>query len=521
MLEREKINFFDTTKLQETTGLEARANCTWLQGALNKAFPQEEIYIDQVQIVSDGTYQPGGKWVDKILKKKLTGLPKFVEVKLRHKTGDFYENIIVWSPFAWNDRFATTCGGGTGIGGESYITVPDNTSRGWTMGLALMNGFTAVTANAANTDGMHDFMVDSKTRKLHRELYDNWRAETTHNMTVIGKEIAKLLHNRPVKYSYIHGGSGGGRQTMMAVQNYPNDFDGAWASCPAIYWPKFLLGGLWMIAMMKERNHRLTAEKLEFFTEKAKETAGGEDNYYKQKAKMVFNPKDYIGCNTKKGIITEKDAQMMSDILGGAKDKKGNLLFPLYRPGVKFWNVGLPVGGMYYSLFTRKPKLFIVSTHYLRWVTEEPKRKFENSSLEDFYQLYESSIAKFYDAMGDKSDLREFYDHGGKLMIDHGLNDPLIPVDGTICYFESLCETMGKDKVDDFVRLYLTPGDGHGNCWDKGPGLTENAGMKALIDWVENGNPPKELRGVRVRQKTGELMEEADISPVEDISMYK
>ena len=217
MLEREKINFFDTTKLQETTGLEARANCTWLQGALNKAFPQEEIYIDQVQIVSDGTYQPGGKWVDKILKKKLTGLPKFVEVKLRHKTGDFYENIIVWSPFAWNDRFATTCGGGTGIGGESYITVPDNTSRGWTMGLALMNGFTAVTANAANTDGMHDFMVDSKTRKLHRELYDNWRAETTHNMTVIGKEIAKLLHNRPVKYSYIHGGSGGGRQTMMAV----------------------------------------------------------------------------------------------------------------------------------------------------------------------------------------------------------------------------------------------------------------------------------------------------------------
>ena len=32
--------------------------------------------------------------------------------------------------------------------------------------------------------------------------------------------------------------------------------------------------------------------------------------------------------------------------------------------------------------------------------------------------------------------------------------------------------------------------------------------MKALIDWVENGIAPDELRTIRVDKRTGELMDE-------------
>ena len=268
MLEREKIIFFDTSNLTKTKEIEARTNCAWLRSALSDRDDLGEIVIDEVSVITDGIYHTKKGFLGKILGKKLTGLPPFCEVKLRHKTGDFYEKIILWTPLAWNGRFATTAGGGTGIGGASYITIPDNTTRGWTMGLALMNGFSVVTADAANVDGIHDYMLEPDTHELRYDLYENWRVRTTHNMTIIGKVVTELLHQRPVKYSYINGGSGGGRQTMMAVQNYPEDFDGAWASCPAIYWPKFLLGGLWMTAMMQERGHVLVPEKLKFLRKK-------------------------------------------------------------------------------------------------------------------------------------------------------------------------------------------------------------------------------------------------------------
>lgn len=61
--------------------------------------------------------------------------------------------------------------------------------------------------------------------------------------------------------------------------------------------------------------------------------------------------------------------------------------------------------------------------------------------------------------------------------------------------------------------MYITPGDNHGNCWGNGPGITESAGMKALMDWVEYGMEPGALRKVRVAQKTGEFLAEGMAEP--------
>jgi hypothetical protein len=88
-------------------------------------------------------------------------------------------------------------------------------------------------------------------------------------------------------------------------------------------------------------------------------------------------------------------------------------------------------------------------------------------------------------------------------------------VDGTIDYYERLCRFHGgKEFVDAFCRLYITPGDGHGNCYGNGPGLTESVGMLALIDWVEHDNPPEKLRGVRTDPVTGKLISERELEPV-------
>lgn len=73
--------------------------------------------------------------------------------------------------------------------GINMTAAPDDYTRGWTVPYAVMKGFTAATADAGNVDGLHDYMLDERTGKLKRELYENWRARTTHHMTIVGKAV--------------------------------------------------------------------------------------------------------------------------------------------------------------------------------------------------------------------------------------------------------------------------------------------------------------------------------------------
>ena len=98
-------------------------------------------------------------------------------------------------------------------------------------------------------------------------------------------------------------------------------------------------------------------------------------------------------------------------------------------------------------------------------------------------------------------------------MIDHGLDDPLIPVDGTIDYFTRMQEKMGMDVVSSFCRVYLGPGDNHGNCQGNGPGISESEGMRAMMNWVEKGIAPGAIRTVKIDRKTGEAIREGLLKP--------
>ena len=105
-MERDNNPFYDCSSLRETPGIRQRAETEWLQCALE----DPDIRVVSVAINDSGNY--------KRLLGNITGLPPFVDVRLRHRAGVHEENIIVWIPLAWNDRFMGTGGGGTGTGGE-------------------------------------------------------------------------------------------------------------------------------------------------------------------------------------------------------------------------------------------------------------------------------------------------------------------------------------------------------------------------------------------------------------------
>ena len=513
MLEQDKWLFFDRGGLTETPGIRKRATENYLKESLERRFPEDEFVWVHVYENVTGRFRHRANLLERFFGEGIgiQGLPDYIEVSVGHRTGEFIEKLIVWSPVAWNDRFAGTAGGGTGIGGSSYLTRPKNTQRGWTVPFAVMNGFTAATMDAGNIDGFHDHVLEKSTGRFSTELYENWRVRSTHNMTRFGKAIAEILHDRPVQYSYMNGGSGGGRQSLMEVQNYPEDYDGVWASCPAINWNDFLLGGFWPIAVMNECRHFLPAEKNQFFIDKVRASAGGEEEYFRRQMPVCFDANECVGMRSPGGRITAEDAHVMNEIWKGPHRHNGDRLWYGYYPGVKNWQKVIPIGTYYYPLLTRnKVKEFILGTYHGRWITGNPKQTFEGITIGELEKLYDTGRKKFGNADGNRADIDAFAAHGGKLLLDHGMDDPLIPTEGTISYYKELQKHFGEEKLQEFVRMYITPGDNHGNCWGNGPGITECDGMKALMDWRERGINPGKIRKVRVDKKTGLVVEESE-----------
>lgn len=517
MPERDNYLFMDTSALTRTIGIDDRANETYILKNLQERFPEENFLSIYVKHYADGRYGHKPNLLERWWGSRtyIDCLPEFYEVEVVHSTGEHTEDLIVWCPTVWNGRFAGTTGGGTGIGGRSYLTYPDNTSRGWTVPLALVNGFSAATMNANNQKGLKDLTI-REDGSLDEEIYENWCYRSTHNMTIFGKAITEILHDRKISYSYMNGGSGGGRQSLMEVQRYPEDYDGVWAVCPAINWHQLMLGGFWPVVVMKKYDRFISIEKNRYFIQKVHEAYGGDETYYHMSERPVFDAMTLVGQSYGKGVISEKDALVMNEIWRGPHKDNGDFLWYGYYPGSQNWNVGIPIGTYYYPFYNKHMiKPFILGEYYARWILEDKSFTYKDMTQEKLEELYDLGAKKFPDCFVNDPKIDAFVNHGGKLLIDHGMDDPLIPTEGSIDYYEKMKGHFGKERLDTFCRLYITPGDNHGNCWGNGPGLTVGDGMRALIDWVEKGIAPEEIRKVRIDRKTQKTIEEGHQKPYE------
>ena len=240
MKEKNKNIFYDVKSLERTMDIEKHCNKGYLQKKLSKAFPNEKLTVVEAYINTSGKFINKSKgFLGSLLPiNRVHNLPEFCHVVVEHSTGKFTEKIFIWSPVKWNDRFLGCVGGGTATGGEGYINAPDNTSRSATLPKAVLNGFTGATTDAGCTK--IEWALE-KDGTLNTELIENWRARSTHFMTVLGKKTAEILHERNIRFSYLHGGSGGGWNTC-----------GPWYG-PAFRWHCNRCCSRWPIPLCRQR----------------------------------------------------------------------------------------------------------------------------------------------------------------------------------------------------------------------------------------------------------------------------
>lgn len=162
-----------------------------------------------------------------------------------------------------------------------------------------------------------------------------------HAMTRVGKELTAAFYGRQPKYSYFRGCSTGGRQGLMEVQRYPDDYDGVLSGAPAINWDRLHLAQMWGQLVMLEAGHFVRPCAFRLAQAKAIQACdlqdGVSDGVIPEPRQCPFDPAELLGAEAEDcGPITEADVAVIRKILEGPRRRDGSFLWYGLAPGAHF-----------------------------------------------------------------------------------------------------------------------------------------------------------------------------------------
>ena len=404
-------------------------------------------------------------------------------------------NFRLGLPIDWNGKFYFQ--GVGGLGGSI-----GSLNSGLTRGYA-----------SASTDTGHQ--SNDPTWGSNRAKEIDYGHRGTHVTAVAAKALAGSYYNRAPAHAYFNGCSNGGRQALMEVQRYPQDFDGIIAGHPATGTPMQLGRALLYQHLLASESNYLPAAKVELLdraTLAACDASDGvKDGLISDPRACAFKP-ETLQCTGAEGpgCLTAGQVESVRRIYAGIRAADGSPVsygFPVGheggRTGWTQWIVGSTPptrqanGTLDYA--SGLPSGFRLQQQnfaFLALDQDEPGFSWRLVKFpEDLPRLrVMSEILSPTDP-----DLRPYKNRGGKIILYHGWADPGISAYGTLDYFERVVKAVGgQAQADQFARLFLAPGVHH--CGG-GPGPGQFDMLTALEAWVERGEAPSRI--IASREEAG------------------
>lgn len=388
---------------------------------------------------------------------------------------------------SWNGKFYYA--GGGGYNG----TIPALTD-------GLMRGY----ASAGSDTGHRGEHWDASALLNNPQAQINYAHRGAHLTTVIAKEIVKAYYGRPQRRSYFMGCSNGGKMGLMAVQRYPDDFDGVVAGGFVADRTKLMMMFDWTERALlgAEIPPRKIAAMQRATLAACDAKDGLIDGLIDRPDRCAFDPK-VLTCAGADGpdCLTPKQVEAWRKILDGPRNSKGESLYPGYSPGHEGDYPAFITG---FGIMHGYPSSnFMYMDSFMRWIAFGPAF----DSVRDFdFDRDPAKLAAFAnDQDAYETDLSRFKAHGGKLILYNGWADHSTPPARATQYYEAV--RNATTGTDEFVRLFMPPGFYHCNG---GPGPNEfgargqhrvtpdpehaDADIMTLLDrWVEKGVAPDKL----------------------------
>src|SRR5262245_18969106 len=91
---------------------------------------------------------------------------------------------------------------------------------------------------------------------------------------------------------------------------------------------------------------------------------------------------------------------------------------------------------------------------------QNPKWDYKTLNLEKDVVSFDEAIGSIMNS--SDTNLKPYFDHGGKLLMYHGWADPGIPPGNSIQFYSDVTKNLGDPtKATNSIRLFLMPGVGH------------------------------------------------------------
>jgi feruloyl esterase len=425
----------------------------------------------------------------------LLDLPEFCRVEFTiAPTPDSDIKSEVWLPIEeWNGKFLAVGNGGWG-GSIQYNGLADGVGRGFA---------------TASTDTGHT-TADASFAIGHPEKFIDFGYRAIHEMAVQGKATIAGLYGTTPDYSYFNGCSGGGRQSFMEAQRYPEDFDAIIAGAPGYDRTDVAFQTLGMIRATHETPESfIPAGKYELIHRAAMEMCdardGLEDGLISEPVACDFDP-GVLQCkgNDTGTCLSEPQVVAARKIYATIVDPRtGEVLTAGLEPGSEMhWGgvAGREPNPMYFSLFQ----------HVVFPDEDWDYRLIDVASHLDAARAADGGILAAI-----SPNLEPFISRGGRLLIYHGWADQNIPPMGSIDDYEQVVDTLDERTTEEGVRLYMIPGMGH--C-SGGHGPDEFDMLGVLERWREQGDAPQAI--VAVQREGSNVVRTRPLCPYPQVARY-
>jgi feruloyl esterase len=393
----------------------------------------------------------------------------------------------------WNGKFYQS-----GCGGYCGRVMPDKAGFSNTINEALKRGYASITTDAGHRAWLGDASWASGN-PVAVEVYAHRVRPRPH---AAGTGMVEAFYGEPARLDYFGGCSNGGRLAAMAAQRYPDLFDGILGGGAVLDLSRS--GGIygsWVVQVNSgpdgERilNRRNFAHKLPLLERlvvaQCDATDGRADGVISQPRQCEVDLEALPRCAAEgdESCFRERELAVVKKWYQGPRDSAGNQLFPGMPPGSeRYWAV------WFLDPEDRTAPGNALGGNYAKYLG------FEDGAPESFTALdfdFDTDPARLaangllLNALDP--DLSAFRDGGGKYLLWHGWQDPLVLPDQTVDWYAGILGQMGgASEVDSFLRLFMIPGMGH--CWEMPSSAPDRFDPITVLDnWVERGQAPERL----------------------------
>ncbi|KAK4895192.1 hypothetical protein LTR27_006801 [Elasticomyces elasticus] len=416
-------------------------------------------------------------------------------------SGESEAYMEVWLPNnstdAWNGRTLSTDNGGAN-GCVHYVDLEYVTSL----------GFAAIGDNG----GHNSSAFDGGWMYFNNEAILDWVYRARHAATEAGKQVIDQFYGEEHTYSYYMGCSTGGQQGLYSAQHFPDDFDGIIAGSAAAdfnhlqAWsgrfvqltglnssdPKFLTIAQWTIVQSY------------IFDVCDAALDGVDDGIIEDPTICKFDATAIPVCaeGATDNCLTATQIDTVTQVFSELYNSDGELLYPqlLYGSQIDAFKLGQLSGSVQGIAKSWYGGAVYNDSYYD--ATQMSQADYDQADATDELHGHVSAFS---------GDLSAFNAAGKKLLMYHGLADPLVSGANSQRYYLKVAKTLGMSNtdLDSFMRYFRISGMAHcgvggisgAGAWMFGQSGLASAGsdnvIMNMVDWVENGNAPDTITGTK------------------------